>query len=390
MRVLFNTGGSAATVFALTPLAAALRTLGHQVFMAANTDLMPAIAGTGIPAVAVVEQPIQHFVWTDRAGNTVRVPTEPGAAMRHMGASFARMAAAGLDALLALAEDWRPDLVVGGAMSYAAPLLATHLRVPYVRHAWDTIPPTEIDPGAEEELRPELRRFGLAALPRPDLFVDICPPSLRAPDAPPARPMRWIPGNRQCRLERWMYRRGDRPHRALVTAGTRAFMPQNVAFLRRLSDALASLDVEVLVAAPEDVAQRLRAELADVRAGWIPLDVVAPTCDVILHHGGGVTAMTALNAGVPQLMIPLGTYLVSASMQISGAGAGITLTPGHDSAEETAKACQEILSDPAYTRRARALAAEIATLPTPDDMARVLTGLATAAAGAGQARGVAG
>jgi hypothetical protein len=77
--------------------------------------------------------------------------------MRHMGASFARMAAASLDALLALAEDWRPDLVVGGAMSYAAPLLATHLRVPYVRHAWDTIPPTEIDPGAEEELQPELR-----------------------------------------------------------------------------------------------------------------------------------------------------------------------------------------------------------------------------------------
>jgi UDP:flavonoid glycosyltransferase YjiC (YdhE family) len=287
------------------------------------------------------------------------------------------MGSAGLDALLALTRDWRPDLVVGGAMSYAAPLVAAHLGVPYVRHAWDTIQTAEIDPGADEELQPELRRLGLDRLPDPEEFIDICPPSLRPEGAPPAQLMRWIPGNRQRRLERWMYTRGDQRHRALVTAGTRSFMPQNIDFLRRLTDALSMLDVEVLLAAPEEVADGLRAELGDVKAGWIPLDVVAPTCDLIVHHGGGVTAMTAMNAGVPQLIAPKGAYLAAASQGVTEFGAAITLAPEQDTAEDTAKGCQEILSDPSYASRARALSEEIAALPLPVEVARTLAALAS-------------
>lgn len=365
MRVLFVAGGSSATVFAIAPLATAMRNAGHQVIMAANDDLMTPITEIGIPAVSVSPLPIQHFVWSDRDGNQVRVPQDMREGLLHMGRSFARMGLAALDGLLALSEDWRPDLVVGGAMSLGAPLLAGKLGVPYVRHAWDTIALADLDQGAADELAAQ----GAPDVPPAELFVDICPPSLRAVQVPKSRPMRWVPGNRQCTLERWMYTRDDASHRMLLTAGTRSFMPGNVPFLRRLAEALARLDVEVLIAAPEDTADRLRPELGDVHIGWIPLDVVAPTCDLILHHGGGVTALTALNAGVPQLILARGAYVLAAAQSLEQAGAGRLLEADQDDAESTVKACVDVLSNPDYRARARAMAEQNARQPSVADMA---------------------
>jgi len=385
MRILFVTGGSPATVFALAPLATSLRNLGHAVLMAANEELMTSVAAVGIPAVPTVTPGIQHYVWTGPDGTSTPVPREPEPAMRHMGASFARMGAESLAPLAALCRDWRPEVVVGGAFAYAAPFLAADLGVPYVRHTWDAVDLSGVDEGATAELAGELARRDLAALPVPALLIDICPPSLRVEDPAGRRPgparvaaMRWIPGNRQRRLEPWMYARGPHRNRVLVTSGTRAFMPDTVGSLLRLTAELTDRDAEVLLAAPEDVAEGLRGELgADVRAGWLPLDVVAPTCDLIIHHGGGVTAMTALNAGVPQLVTPKGAYLVAACRPIADAGAAVLLAPGQDAAEDTVKACEAMLADESYRRSARDLATTIAALPPPPELAHAVVALAT-------------
>jgi UDP:flavonoid glycosyltransferase YjiC (YdhE family) len=376
MRILFVTGGSPATVFALAPLATALRNLGHSVLMAANEDLMASVAATGIPAVPTVAVGIQHYVWTGHDGTRTPVPREPVAAMHHMGASFARMAVDSLAPLHELCRQWRPAVVVGGAFTYAAPLLAADLGVPWVRHTWDTVPLSGMDAGATDVLAGELTHRDLAALPAAQLLLDICPPALRPDARPGAHPMRWIPGNRQRRLEPWMYARDPRRHRILITSGTRAFMPDTAAFLRRLTAALTAQDAEVLLAAPEDVADHLRDELGDdVRTDWIPLDVVAPTCDLIVHHGGGVTAMTALNAGVPQLVTPKGAYLVAATRPMADAGVAVLLDEGQDTAEDTVKACAEILSDDTYRHRARHLSAAIAKLTAPPDAAHAVVAL---------------
>ncbi|MDT3442561.1 MULTISPECIES: nucleotide disphospho-sugar-binding domain-containing protein [unclassified Pseudofrankia] len=368
MRFLFVTAGSPATVFALTPLATAARNAGHEVFMAASEELVPAIAGNGIPPVSITPASIRDFIFTDAAGGAVAVPDDSRSVMLHVGRSFARMAEAGLEALFTLVRDWRPDLVVGGSAAYGAGLVAAHLGVPYIRHAWDTVDTTLMDEGAAEILTPRLSKLGLDDLPSPDLLVDICPPGLRAEHAPATQPMRWIPGNQQRRLEPWMYTRDASVRRALVTGGTRSFMPDKMAFLRRLSEALSTLNVEVLIAAPDGVAQGLRAALGNVRVGWIPLDVAAPTCDVIIHHGGGVTSMTAINAGIRQLIAPSDAYLRAVAQPIADFGAGIVLEPGQDSAEHVVQACRELLADSAYERRSRILATEIASLPAPAEV----------------------
>lgn len=374
MKILFVAGGAPATVFALAPLATALRNAGHQVFMASTEEMAPVIASVGLPAVVATTGTIQHFISRERSGEPSEVPTDPIAQMRHTGRWFGRMAAASLDALVELAGDWRPDVVVGGTMSYAAPLLAARLGVPWVKHAWDCTEATGIDPGAAEELRPELAAVGLTGLPEPTLFVDVCPPSLRPAGAGPVQPMRWAPGNSQRRLQRWMYARGTR-RRVLVTSGSRVAIVHNVEFLGRLAKSVATLDVELIVAAPDEVAAELRAQLGDIPAGWVPLDVVAPTCDVIVHHAGGVTGLTALNAGVPQLIIPKGANFVAASQRLADAGAAITLLPGDDTVAGVASACEDLMSEPSYAARAQELSAEIAALPTPAEVADVVAGL---------------
>jgi len=380
VRILFLTGGSPATVFGLVPLATAARNAGHEVFMGSTAEMMPFVAGAGLPAVALTTLTRRDFVSSDQAP---QMPADPTAQMRLVGSWYGRLAEACLDTLDGLGRDWRPDLVVGGTLAYAAPVFAAKAGIPYVRHMWDTMEPTGYDDGAAAHLRPVLAAIGHDDLPTPDLWIDICPPSLRPPTAPPAELMRWIPGNQQRPLEPWMYTRGER-RRVCVTAGSRVTNDERLAFLgvtgerlSRLMKSVAALDVEIVIAAPEEVAAHLRAELG-VRAGWIPLDVLAPTCSVIVHHDGGLTALTAMIAGVPQLCIPKLASSVAPAQRLAASGAAITLLDGQDSPEQIAAACERLLSDPSYAARARALSEEIAGLRSPADMVGSLEQLAGA------------
>src|SRR5579859_5106722 len=253
MKFLFTAGGSQATVYSVAPLATAARNAGHEILLAADESLAEAAEAIAVPAVSI-----------------------PG---------VGGMARARVDALLDLAEDWPPDVVVGG-LTYLPGLIAARLEVPYVRQVWDIGPSKR----AEQGLRPELERLGLAGFPDPGLLIDTCPPSLRPPLTPTALPMRCIPRNPQGRLERWMYTRPKGRPRVLITSGTRTSILSGGS-LRHLADELTMMGAEVLIAAPQKAAEELGAELGDVRVGWIPLDVVAPTCDLAVHHGGAATAL---------------------------------------------------------------------------------------------------
>ncbi|MCO5995412.1 nucleotide disphospho-sugar-binding domain-containing protein [Actinoallomurus rhizosphaericola] len=382
MRFLYIATGSQATVYGAAPLAAAVQNAGHEILMAGNEPLMRFAEAIEVPAVSVMPEPIRHFMKNGDSGNA----PSPFRDLREeesliFGRAFARMASAELDALLDLVEARPPDLVVGGSMSYAAGLLASRIKVPYVRHAeYLQIPMAEIDPIAEEGLRPDLERLGLAALPDPDLFIDVSPPSLRPAGAPDAQPMRWIPRNPQRRLQPWMYTRPEGRPRVLITSGTH-FRMLPADSMRHLVDRLTRTGAEVLIAAPDRAAEELGGDLGDVRVGWIPLDVVAPTCDLMVHHAGAATAMTVMTAGVPQLIVPPNFHTKAIAQALTDFGAALTVTPeregtDQDLVEAMAAGCREILSTPAYAQRAQALAEEITTLPTPAEVVRTLETLA--------------
>ncbi|WBB81891.1 DUF1205 domain-containing protein [Micromonospora sp. WMMD882] len=374
MRILFVTGGSPATVFPLVPLATSARNAGHEVFVASIEETMPAITGAGLPAVRLSATPIRRFITADRSGTPVPEPTDPDDHMRWIGYGFGRLAAACLPPLLELCRDWRPDVVVGGFLNFAAPLLAARLGVPYVRHSWDTGEPPVVDVAAEQELAPELAELGLAGVPAADLWIDICPPSLRPTDAPAAQPMRYVPANLQRPLEPWMYRRAG-ARRVCVTAGTKVAPDNFYDYLVDLVGKLARLDAEVVVAAPSAVAGDLSERLG-VRVGWLPLDVVARTCDLVVHHAGGGTALTAMACGVPQLLVPNMPKLLAPSRRLAEHGAALMLLPGQDTPEALTAASEELLTTSSYRERAADLAREIAGLPSPAEVLGLLEKLA--------------
>jgi UDP:flavonoid glycosyltransferase YjiC (YdhE family) len=357
MKFLFTVGGSQATVFGVAPLATAARNAGHEILLAADEPLMETAEAIGLPAVSITPERMRHG--QDSMTASVR-----------------------LDALLALAEDWPPDLVVG-ALSPVPRAVAARLQVPYVRQVWHIDAMVENDRRAEQQLQPDLERLGLTELPDPALFIDVCPPSLRSSRTAGAQPMRWVPRNSQRRLEPWMYTRPKGRHRVLITSGTRTLMlDTSGSSMRKMVDQLILAGAEVVIAAPEEAAKKFGAELGDVRIGWIPLDVVAPTCDLAVHHGGATTATTLTNAGVPQLVTPDNGYGKAIGEALARFGAALTVLPhregsDQDPAEVIAAGCREILANPRYAQQARALAMEIATLPTPAEVVLSLETLAT-------------
>lgn len=370
VKVLNLAGVAPSTVFSHVPLANALRNVGHQVMTTASVDeLLDTIAGVGLSAVRTTAEGVSPRQIIAESGLT-HVPADPREREIMSGRWYAHMEYVTLDALLALSEDWRPDVIISGAASYAGPLLSAHLGVPYVRHAWDIHSPALMDSAAVEQLRDQLTELGLDGLPEPAMTIEITPPSLLTADAASAQLMRWIPGNSQAVVEPWMYTKGAGT-RIGVTVGTGVANYRQYDFLQGIVEQIASLDAEVVVAVTEDALPELRERLKNVRAGWIPLDVVAPTCDVLVHQTGGSTMMTGLAHGVPQVLIPDPNQYRACDMarRLAETGAAAVLTPDEATSAVIAKTCGELVADPSYAAAARGLAGEIAALPSPHEVA---------------------
>ncbi|WP_306318216.1 MULTISPECIES: nucleotide disphospho-sugar-binding domain-containing protein [unclassified Streptomyces] len=375
MKVLFVGGGSPATIFGLVPFATAVRNAGHQVFMAAPKGMASVISGSGLPALTVTPHDFWHYLGRDRAGNPTTVPTEHRPLMEYTGSWFAQVSAVAYAELKDVTARWRPDVVVGGTMCYAAPLTAARLGVPHVLQAWDASEWEWTDEGARRTLRPELDELGLDDIPAPRLRIEVTPPSMAVPRPGDVRLMRWTPGNLQRDLEPWMYARPDRP-RICLTAGSRANKEHSLERLVWLAERLQQLDAEVVVPAPEELAAELGRRLPAVRTGWIPLDVLAPTCDVFVHHAGGATTMTALNAGVPQLIIPESVGFMAQARLLEKLGAALARSPQEADDAELVRACRRLIEDPGYRQGAQALSREIAQLPPPAEFVGELERLA--------------
>lgn len=373
MKVIILAGITPSTFYAHVSLASALRDAGHQVMVtAADDEVIPTIVAAGLPAVPLMEPGLTRRQIFAEAG-LAEVPGDDVEREFMAGRWFALIEIRPIEAILEFAEDWRPDVVIGGMLAYGAPLVAARLGVPYVRQAYDIHVPKLFDAGAAHQLREELAALGLDGLPEPDMLIDVTPPSMRTPDNEPAQMMRWIPGNSQCRLEPWMYTKGA-DIRIGVTVGTGVADYNQYDFVQGIVKNVATLDnVEVAAAVPEAAVPVLRERLDDnVRIGYAPLDILATTCDVMVHQSGGSTMMTTMSAGVPQVLTPHAGQLRPADMarRVVEAGAGLMIPAEQATTELIAENCRRIIANPDYAAAAAGLAEEIAALPLPSEVVR--------------------
>jgi MGT family glycosyltransferase len=105
---------------------------------------------------------------------------------------------------------------------------------------------------------------------------------------------------------------------------------------------------------------------------YLPQAAILPHCDVMVCHGGSGTLLGALAEGLPMLIIPLdGDHFMSAD-RLSGLGIARVLPAQEVNRETIYGEVQALLTTPAYRERATAIRADIAAMPSPTQVARVL------------------
>ncbi|MFJ1597423.1 nucleotide disphospho-sugar-binding domain-containing protein [Streptomyces sp. NPDC088261] len=374
MKILLTTGPAHPLYYPIVPLAWALRSVGHEVLVAAPASFEPAVRGSGLPMAAVCGPlDMGEVMAKDRHGRPVAVPDADADMAAGIGAGFGRLAARTLDGTHDLVGRWKPDLVVAESYAYAAAAVAASAHgVPWVKH---TVGPGDlpVGPWVAEELAPLLDRFGLDDVPRPDLVLDNCPPMLG--QAGDAQALRYVPYGEPGLVPDWVLGGRSLP-RILVTLGSVQPQIGGIPMLAQFVRAVAELPVELVVAVADHLVDAL-GPLPDsvVGVGWLSLTSVLPSCDAVVHHGGPGTMMACLAQGLPQVVVPGRGKPLDAIGRLAEFGAVVRLPPAELTPEALRESCRALLDDARYGRQARAVQEHIALQPSPAEVVTVLENL---------------
>jgi UDP:flavonoid glycosyltransferase YjiC (YdhE family) len=204
--------------------------------------------------------------------------------------------------------------------------------------------------------------------------IDVSPPSMSLVDEYGWR-MRYVPYNGGGALPRWLFEEIVRP-RVAVTLGTVAPEVVGIDPLCWVLAATAEVDVDFVFALGGADPGTLGVLPENVRAvRWVPLNALLRTCTAVVHHGGAGSTMAALNAGLPQVVLPQGADQFDNARAVARRGVGIVAS----TVDSATDAMHRVLSESALRSAAREVRAELFSLPSPMDvMVRLAEHLAAA------------
>jgi len=156
--------------------------------------------------------------------------------------------------------------------------------------------------------------------------------------------------------------------RVYLTLGTVSFGAVEV--LGRAIAETAALDVDLLVTVgSEGEPSALDAVPDNVHVErFVAQSAVLPLVDLIVHHGGTGTVLSALEVGLPQLLLPQGADQFFNAEILTEAGAGRGLPNDAQQPGAIGEAVQALLGDAPERRTAAKLRDEIAAMPSPADV----------------------
>jgi MGT family glycosyltransferase len=157
-----------------------------------------------------------------------------------------------------------------------------------------------------------------------------------------------------------------------VTLGT--FSNTNIAIFRLLMDALADLPVNavVTIGRDQDPAALGASPPNAYVARFIPQAALLPRCAAAVHHGGAGTTFGILAHGLPSVVVPQSADNFTISARLAAAGAARELLPHEVSRESVVAAVNAVLEGTGVRAAAQQLAAEIAQMPGPGQVAAAL------------------
>jgi UDP:flavonoid glycosyltransferase YjiC (YdhE family) len=384
VRVLCSTTAGDGHFGPLKPLALACRAAGHDVLVAAPASYAGAVARAGLEHAAFADAP-DEAMREVFAGVPALTPDDASAVV--MREVFGRLdAQAALPGLTDVVEQWQPDVVLRDPAELGSLAAAEAAGVPNAEVAIGVA--ALMDWGRTHLAAPLAELDERVGLPHGHLLrasvtapvFSMVPECMERTTRPTRRAVRYRtgPGRGPGHLPApW----GD-PEAPLVyvTFGTVA---AGLGHLRDLFatalGALADLPVRVLLTTGhaggvvlEDVPVN-----AHVEKFW-PQDDVMPLAAAVVGHGGFGTTMSALSAGVPQVVVPLFTTDQRLNAEaVADLGAGVCLPGGPQSLADLGAAVESLLASPEIRGRAGEVAAEVAALPTAaevvDEIGRLTT-----------------
>jgi len=407
MRILFTTISESSHILALTPMAWALSTAGHEVRVASAPAMIDTITSAGLTAVQVGKDHTMHELLaqlSQQGGGAIENEmtdwSEPFAD-RLTWAQVLMKYQVGVpmglqpynepivDDLVELACEWQPDLIIWDPLTYAGGVAARVAGVAHARLTWgadiySTMRSAFLELRDQQPLSQQQDPLGdwLARLLSAhgadfseevvtgQFTIDQIPGSVQLPLAVDRVPVRYVPYNGRSVVPRWVAQRSGK-RRVVVTSGSSFEAALGATFLpiAAVLEGLADLDVEVIATLTATESAKLGTLPANVRAvDFVPMQALLPTCSAIVHHGGfGTWSTAALNA-VPQLMLPIRhADLWVRGSRMEAVGAGLSMHAPSVTAESARAAVRRLLDEPTFAVGAGRLRAEMLATPSPNE-----------------------
>jgi UDP:flavonoid glycosyltransferase YjiC (YdhE family) len=381
VRMLFVSSPGVGHLMPILPVAIAAQARGHDVLVGCGESLAPLVGRAGLrhlpmgPAsLAEVHEDIPGLATADGPERTFLMYRE----------AFGRIIASAIAGdVVSLVASWRPDILVHEDLEMGSWIAGEKLGIPHV-----TIQATAWRPHLRPQIVAHQNALRMAhGLPTdPDLagqeglrWFTTRPRSMREPDdSMPAQLSELRPepddrvGGDAGDLPAWLDAAIDRPLVA-VTLGT--VNGHRLDLLRPIVEGVARMDVDVVVGLGADPAT-LGPVPANVRVErYVPMSLLLPRSAVVVHHAGSGTTLAALAAGVPSAMVPIFADQPENAAAAARAGAAVVLDATRLTADAVAPAARRLLDEPTFTDQARAVAAEIAAMPSPAAVVVEIEGL---------------
>jgi UDP:flavonoid glycosyltransferase YjiC (YdhE family) len=378
VKIMFASLGAYGHLYPMMPLAIACADAGQEVVMATGKpflERLPVRTVPGYPETLGLDWAIEE---TRR-----RHPDLHGGPLSM--AMFADVSAEQVaPTMITQCERIRPDLVIFEGMDVGAGVAASVLGIPAAAYAialasfvYSSLHPATVGYQREMWLQrnrtpPESDGLLGAALVNPS------PPTLRRTDGTPVStiPIRSVAYNESgAAVPAWLTAPRTRA-RIFLTLGTVSFGAVEV--LSRAITEIAPLDVDILVAVgPEGEPAALGELPANVHVErFVAQSEVLPLVDLIVHHGGTGTVLGALEAGLPQLLLPQGADQFLNAEMLTTAGAVRALPNEVQQPGAIGEAVRALLGDCPERQAAAQLRDEIAAMPAPGEVVPALLELA--------------
>ncbi|MFS8097946.1 DUF1205 domain-containing protein [Lentzea alba] len=374
MRVLVTTVGLVGHIFPLVSIAHALRAAGHEILWATPQPELVAKAGLSAfdPAPGVNPMEIIQSVLA-KYGLGFEISRDEYAKEVEMGGELlARLGEVTIDRTVAVARNWRPDLVLYDELQPAGPLIASKFGVPAVEQVLSVCGYREIRDGMRQHLDEVYDRHEVVGAPERSALLDTRPPSMRQQDFG-GWSMRLVPHSGSSVLPDWLLEPPSR-RRVAITLGTTTPGFMDLGAFRTVIEAAGQVDAEFVLATGDADISGFGELPGNVRAaGWVPLHALLSTCDSMIHHVGGGTALTGLTAGVTHLTMPVSADSWQVSEQIIKRGLGLEAAAPD---EVNAEMIRAVLFDKSMRTAANEVRTEIAAMPSPADLVPRLEELA--------------